>query len=361
MVWIHGGAFKMGSADDTFYGPDYLLEKNVVYVSMNYRLGALGTLYIYYLKYDITLYTTHITNWMLAGFLSINDRSINVPGNAGLKDQTLALKWVRANIDRFGGDAFNVTLFGESAGAGSVHFHMVSELSRGLFDKAIVQSGSMLCNWANCTNDNWADRLAKKLGWTGEGGARGAYEVLRKADAKDIVLRQNEMVDPQNTLILGFNAFGPVQEPYRCEHSFVSEPYNHVVANAWSVDIPLIIGGNSHEGLLLWKFIKGKPTYAQSPMGVHALIGKSVLSAKPTSPVKVLNYYYGGEIPREDDLMPLVYMWGDRCFWHGINAAVEARLAKAGSGKTFVYRFAAKSKVLVHFQMVTSAEYIEGI
>lgn len=83
LVWIHGGAFIAGDCTEFMTGPDHLLQRNVVFVSVNYRLGALG-------------------------FLSLDDPNLNIPGNAGLKDQTLALRWVRENIQHFGGDNENV-------------------------------------------------------------------------------------------------------------------------------------------------------------------------------------------------------------------------------------------------------------
>lgn len=94
MVWIHGGAFILGSGDDAMYGPDYFVTEDVVYVTLNYRLGILG-------------------------FLSTGDR--HAPGNYGMKDMVLALKWIKANIVHFGGDPDNITVFGESAGGVSVH------------------------------------------------------------------------------------------------------------------------------------------------------------------------------------------------------------------------------------------------
>ncbi|KAG8193089.1 hypothetical protein JTE90_017840 [Oedothorax gibbosus] len=117
MVWIHGGAFIMGSTDmDVYDGAVLASYGDVVVVSANYRLGAFGLL---------------------------NAGTEDAPGNAALYDQLLALQWVRDNIASFGGDPDRVTIFGESAGAWSVSLHLVSPLSKGLFKRALMQSGSM--------------------------------------------------------------------------------------------------------------------------------------------------------------------------------------------------------------------------
>ncbi|XP_039755547.1 esterase FE4-like [Pararge aegeria] len=122
MVFLHGGGFIYGNGtDDNHHGPDYLLDKNVVLVSLNYRLGVLG-------------------------FLCLDCKE--APGNMGLKDQVQALKWVQQNIKNFNGDPDNVTLFGISAGAASVEYLLLSSMTKGLFHKAIAQSGSTLLPWA---------------------------------------------------------------------------------------------------------------------------------------------------------------------------------------------------------------------
>lgn len=107
MVFIHGGGFRAGSCSEDNYGPDYLVPGNdIILVTINYRLGLLG-------------------------FLSCEDQSLGVPGNAGLKDQVLALKWIKENIKQFGGDPNNVTIFGQGAGAACVHLHILSPMSKG--------------------------------------------------------------------------------------------------------------------------------------------------------------------------------------------------------------------------------------
>ncbi|HWU08198.1 MAG TPA: carboxylesterase/lipase family protein [Streptomyces sp.] len=119
MVWLHGGAFTMGSG--TFYdGSDLAARGDVVTVTLNYRLGAFG-------------YLAH------PGLAEESPQEVS--GNYGLLDQQAALRWVRDNIAAFGGDPGNVTVFGESAGGGSVCHHLVSPRAIGLFDRAIAQSG----------------------------------------------------------------------------------------------------------------------------------------------------------------------------------------------------------------------------
>lgn len=109
MVWIHGGAFKFGDGSEMIYGPDYLLANDVVYVSLNYRLGVLGKCIKHSPKKRVDLILLSLL--FRKGFLSVDDPSVNVPGNAGLKDQRMALKWVRENVHHFGGNSKKLETF----------------------------------------------------------------------------------------------------------------------------------------------------------------------------------------------------------------------------------------------------------
>ncbi|CAH1394565.1 unnamed protein product [Nezara viridula] len=112
IAYVHGGAFMIGSSLDG--GVDYIMDRDIVFVSFNYRLGPLG-------------------------FLSTGD--VAVPGNNGLKDQVLALKWIQQNIAAFGGDPNSVTLTGFSAGSASVHYHLLSPLSKAPFGPVVEPPG----------------------------------------------------------------------------------------------------------------------------------------------------------------------------------------------------------------------------
>lgn len=121
IIYLHpGGFYSTSSQSETTAGPEHLMDRDIVLVTANYRLGILG-------------------------FLSTG--TSDAPGNNGLKDQVQAFKWVRDNIDKFGGDPKSVTLMGYSAGGISITMHLVSPMSQGLFQRAIVMSGSATSQW----------------------------------------------------------------------------------------------------------------------------------------------------------------------------------------------------------------------
>lgn len=167
MVWIHGGGFIWGSGSEELYGPNFLMTEDIVFVTINYRLGMLG-------------------------FLSLDDPSVGVPGNAGFKDMVLGLKWVQKNISAFGGDPNNVTIFGESAGGGAVHLLTLSPLAKGLFHKAIAQSGCALNPWvAGCKGGY---RVAQALNIQGADD-KAILEHLKTKTVEEIFEIQKTVVD----------------------------------------------------------------------------------------------------------------------------------------------------------------------
>lgn len=121
--------------------------------------------------------------------MGFSDASIDVPGNNGLKDCVAALKWIQENIEAFGGDPNNVTIFGASAGSVICHFFLLSKSARGLFHKAILQSGVANTSWAVTKSQPWI--LARKLGYTGDlDDQKGVYEYLLSVPGNQLMEAQ---------------------------------------------------------------------------------------------------------------------------------------------------------------------------
>jgi para-nitrobenzyl esterase len=153
MVWLHGGGFVVGESGD--YDPTRLVAQDVVVVTLNYRLGFLGFL----------------------SHPALSAESGAGSGNYGLMDQQAGLRWVQRNIKKFGGDPDDVTIFGESAGGASVHSHLASPLSAGLFDRAISQSGAYALSLPSLAQaENTGLGLAQTVGCD-DGGAGASAPV----------------------------------------------------------------------------------------------------------------------------------------------------------------------------------------
>lgn len=219
MFWIHGGGFLGGHSGSNVFGAEYFMDKDVVLVSINYRLG-------------------------LFGFISTEDDVI--PGNYGLKDQVLALRWVQENIAKFGGDPGQVTIFGESAGGASTGYHLLSPLSKGLFHKAILQSGTPLCRWAVAPPGLIRKRTEAVAVIAGchFNTSEEILNCLKQLPANYIVELHNKFVE---WIIHPCVIFPPVvescdsnQESFLCNHPFIGFKQESFV--------PTIIGLNSGEG-----------------------------------------------------------------------------------------------------------------
>ncbi|CAG9768474.1 unnamed protein product [Ceutorhynchus assimilis] len=213
MFWIYGGAFLDGSSDKNLYGPDFLMEKDIIMVSFNYRLGALG-------------------------FISTGDRVL--PGNLGLKDQNLALRWTRENIEYFGGDPEKVTIFGQSAGGASTGLHLVSKKSSGLFRAAIVESGCALNPWT-------IDSNPKKTAYLfADGIPNGNYGNDTQALKDFLKIQTVEDIVIANTKLKVL--FGPTLE-IDSEDAFITDSPYVLLENGDFNQVPIVIGVTSEESL----------------------------------------------------------------------------------------------------------------
>lgn len=158
IVWIHGGAFVFGAGSVPIYDGAAMAKKGAVFVSINYRLGPLG-------------FFAHP---------ALDKGKSGGPYNLGMLDQVAALKWVKANIAKFGGDAADITLMGQSAGGKSVLWHFASPLSRGLFHKGIAESVYIL---PDAKLDKGREVSSKIASAVGLDGANASLDDLRKVSA----------------------------------------------------------------------------------------------------------------------------------------------------------------------------------
>uniref|UniRef100_U5EY55 Carboxylic ester hydrolase n=1 Tax=Corethrella appendiculata TaxID=1370023 RepID=U5EY55_9DIPT len=215
---IHGGAFMFGYGH--FYGPEMLLQKQkLVYVTINYRLGPMG-------------------------FLSSEDDII--PGNFGLKDQTFALKWVKENIGKFGGDPNAITVTGFSAGGASTHLQFLTPLSKGLFQRGIAHSGSALCPWVFQENAQGKTRqIAENLGCKMD---KNLLKCLQEKPAADIV-RQTKHFQP--FLYNPFSPFGVVVEKKTKNnpHPFITDSPAKLMERGEYNKYPILFSAAEAEGL----------------------------------------------------------------------------------------------------------------
>ena len=214
MLWIHGGGFEIGDGTE-FTDPEFFLEEGVVFAALQYRLGLLG-------------------------FLSV-ENSTELTGNFGLKDQQEAMRWVQRNIAAFGGDPSKVTLFGESAGAISVHQHVLSPTSNGLFRAGILQSGTALMFY---------ERLIQKT--TEKEGKR----LLRKLDCdKDIQsLDCLQSLEVKDLLNPEFEAdLWTVQDNLSAKPVLPFDPLQQLLSGAFH-KVPLIIGVTKDDGAVVEAF-----------------------------------------------------------------------------------------------------------
>jgi len=225
MVFIHGGGYVSGSGARGLYGADNFMDKDIVLVTFNYRVSVLGGLYL--------------------------DGKM-VPGNQGMRDQVLALQWVQENIKEFGGDKDRVTIFGESAGGMSVMNHYLSPMSRGLFSAAIAMSGSPLSPFVGMDKHPryYANKLVEHLGFNSEEPVQKILENLETVEAIEIQSQAYFLEE----FIRAPLPFKPIVDGGLVDDPFLPEEPLELLSKGQFNKVPLIIGTNQDEGLLIKGF-----------------------------------------------------------------------------------------------------------
>ncbi len=285
MVWIYGGGFTYGSASTRIYDGVHLAERGVIVVSFNYRLNV------------------------LAGFAHplLSKESGHGSGDYGLLDQIAALQWVKRNIQAFGGNPGNVTIFGESAGGIAVSTLVVSPLSEGLFQKAIVESGSAATLTPLESAEARGRELVTKMGLAGDANLLAA---LREKAWKDF---------PDAANYRG----GPVIDGYA-----LTDHPNAFWAKGTQHNVPMIIGYNHDEAT----FFLGRDgdipkTVEEYEASVRQRFGESAKMVLSLYPAKSPDEVYWQEVAIRTDSR------------FGLGARAQLRGEFTVPSKTWEYHF----------------------
>lgn len=243
LVYFHGGGFAVGDGSEPRYDGSNLAARGMIVVTLNYRLGPFG-----FMMYPD----------------AAHDSATGAAGNYGLLDQQAALRWVRDNIETFGGDPKQVTIGGETTGAMAVSAHMAAPSSRGLFARAIGESGGAFpptAFWKREKAEKVAQAFATRLG-------AGSLDALRSLSAEKL---QEAMGNRQNPA----PSFWPSIDGY-----FLTETPAAVFAAGGQAPVPLLVGANSQERHFRTIYGPIEPTPANWTVILSAIFGNEFAEAR---------------------------------------------------------------------------------
>jgi para-nitrobenzyl esterase len=293
MFFIHGGGYMLGSSATPLYDGGALAKRGCVYVSANYRLGALGCL-------DLSSLSTHETP---------------IDGNLFLRDLVLALQWVRDNIAEFGGEPSNVTIFGESAGAHAVGTLLAVPAARGLFHRAIAESPAT----GMVVPADAAAKFAEQfVSFVGAGTPRGT-EALMRAEPWQLVKALDQLLDTMVRDLPGSFALGPC-----IDGDYLPADPIEAMACGKAHRVPVIVGNNAEEGRLFTRFLKLLPA---SEPAIERVLAK----VEPAMRERIIAAYPG--YPRPDACLLL---GADFAFG---SAGWQIAEAHSRHAPTYVYRY----------------------
>ncbi|XP_074597659.1 cholinesterase-like [Brevipalpus obovatus] len=307
MVYIHGGAFIGGSGDLTgVLGANPLVPiHDVVLVSFNYRLGALGFL--------------------------LPDKTQAINTNLGFRDQIFALQWVQDNIYLFAGDSSRVTIFGESAGSKSVGLHIISPLSANLFTNAIMQSGALWHGDVKKTETILAsNKLIEDVGCSGQ---QDILACLQKVDVADLM-----------------KPVGPLQNPFlpnfHDSDVFPSKPYEAITQGTVNVGKNVLAGAELNDGAIFLAFddvslLLGNVTYQQAVDAVH------FFTKNQSSDFFIDHYLKPHKKGSSDDIKKALWAFTDDLLYKCPTyffASSYGNVSSSGSGNVYAYIHTQKPK-----------------
>lgn len=271
MVYIHGGGFADGNGSR--YGADYFMDEDVILITFQYRLGPFG-------------------------FLNTEDDVIH--GNAGFKDQVQMLKWVKENVKYYGGDPNRVTIFGNSGGGISVGYLMVSPMAKGLFHRAITQSGANVCVSYLVNPRPTVEEVGRVLNCS-TGNSREFLDCLVTKDAKDIALVRSSPT-----------VYALTRDPIFMPDT----PYN--LLKKGPNPVPYIVGNVNYEMVEEGLGLVSNEELAKGLNGDFGGMGNRVLAINLTVEelLKVKEFYFGEKEIGNETFREAIEMVSDRGHMH---------------------------------------------
>ena len=303
MFWIHGGGFTSGSGK---MNPELLLDSGVLVVSVNYRLGPFG-------------------------FFALEGNP-ELAGNLGLKDQQEAIMWVHKNIKYFGGDPHKVTLFGESAGAVSVHAHVLSPRIKNLFQGAILQSGTLLFRYDSIFLEKEVQESSKRFLKKLDCDVHDVIKCLQGKDVETLMQFSNstdttdtteeesgEEMDSSYWVVQDTCSFSPVL-PYNPLQQMTSGSFKKV---------PMIVGTTKDDGgivLLLDPRIKPAFDETNTTLTLASTLGLATINITEEEKIlaEIVTQFYLSNGTYEENEKSLIEMQTDS--WFASPAATSAHL-----------------------------------
>lgn len=291
--------------------------ENVIVVVINYRLHALGFMYM---------------------------PSMGIPGNAGMKDQQMALEWVYDNIDQFGGDPQKICLFGESAGAACVNFHLLNRRSRKFINSMILQSGTALAVWNfQGLNEATAVELAQTVGCKTD-SVQDAYETLMTVPVGDLYDNCDKVLTEEEENFGYRKKWRTVIEAESDDAFITQSSLDAIVNQAGEFNIPIIIGGNNGDGMPLVARILSQKKLPLYDKFLAYLIPRDIqnLTFQQAEALQqeMRNFYFGdsGSLT-QDNVENLINLRTDADYLYSQTVASELYARYHPNMKQFVYEF----------------------
>lgn len=307
VVQIHGGAFA-GGFGNSRTSNNLVRNKNVIVVNFNYRLGA-------------------------RGFVCLGTKDI--PGNAGMKDQVALLRWVQRNIANFGGNPKDVTVHGRSAGAASADLLLVSKITRGLFHKVIIDSGSNTASFSvqvdPLTN---AKRIARHLNFHNVDNIMALEEFYKTAS--DELLRSATAQRSPNASTI----YAPCIESDIGEEMFLDDAPINILTRGDFPKMPMLIGIAEKEGIFrlrnfeIWRERMNNKfsDFLPEDLAFPSELVRDIVAWQ------VKQFYFGNKPVNEETILGFVNYFTDSMFGYGTAKGVKLQL-EAGNNQVYLYEY----------------------